>query len=151
MRENHIKYLFVKLLEEAMYEEPLNPNDVTSDDKLWALLAYVLSPLIPIILLLMQDKKARPFIKYHTMQALVLGIIEVILYIVIGWTLIGMCVPLILWIVTPKRKLAPPSGMTMITRSVPFMVWTIPVAPRRASKATGKSRSVARRHSLNSP
>ncbi|MBE2224333.1 MAG: hypothetical protein IAF02_22525, partial [Anaerolineae bacterium] len=30
--------------------------DVTADDKLWALLAYVLTPLIPIIIMLMADK-----------------------------------------------------------------------------------------------
>jgi uncharacterized membrane protein len=52
--------------------------DVTSDDKLWAALAYVFSPLVPIIILLMADKKDRPFIKLHNTQALVLGIIAVI-------------------------------------------------------------------------
>ncbi len=31
--------------------------DVTDDDKLWAALAYVFSPLIPVIMLLMDDKK----------------------------------------------------------------------------------------------
>ncbi len=73
--------------------------DVTSDDKLWALLAYVLSPIVPVILLLMEDKKNRPFIKAHNMQALVLGVVEVILSIVIGWTVIGLCVPFLLWLV----------------------------------------------------
>jgi uncharacterized membrane protein len=53
-------------------------SDVTSDDKLWAALAYVFSPIVPIILLLMADKKDRPFIKAHNAQALVLGIITVI-------------------------------------------------------------------------
>lgn len=45
-------------------------SEVTSDDKVWGLLAYLLNPLIPIIALLMEDKKARPFIKYHSVQAL---------------------------------------------------------------------------------
>lgn len=40
-------------------------SEVTSDDKLWALLAYIFSPLVPIILMLMEDKKNRPFIKAH--------------------------------------------------------------------------------------
>ncbi len=47
----------------------------TSDDKLWAALAYVFTPVVPIILLLLEDKKNRPFIKQHNMQALVAGII----------------------------------------------------------------------------
>jgi uncharacterized membrane protein len=44
--------------------------EVTSDDKLWGMLAYLLNPLIPIIILLMDDKKNRPFLKYHSVQAL---------------------------------------------------------------------------------
>ncbi len=55
-------------------------SEVTSDDKLWALLAYIFSPLVPIILMLMEDKKNRPFIKAHNAQALILGIISVLTY-----------------------------------------------------------------------
>jgi uncharacterized membrane protein len=73
--------------------------DATSDDKLWAALAYVFAPLVPIILLLWEEKKDRPFIKAHNMQALVLGIIEVVLWVVLGWTIVLSCVPLLLWVV----------------------------------------------------
>jgi uncharacterized membrane protein len=81
-----------------MTEQPM-PSDVTSDDKLWSLLAYVLSPIVPIIILLMEDKKNRPFIRAHNMQALVLGIVEVILAVVLSWTLILACVPFLFWLV----------------------------------------------------
>jgi uncharacterized protein len=73
--------------------------EITSDDKLWALLAYVLAPIVPIIILLMQEKKDRPFIKYHNAQALVLGIVNLILAIVLGWTVFLSCVPFAIWIV----------------------------------------------------
>ncbi len=53
-------------------------SEITSDDKLWGLLTYVFSPLVPIILMLMEDKKNRPFIRAHNAQALILGIIAVI-------------------------------------------------------------------------
>lgn len=53
-------------------------SEVTSDDKLWALLTYIFSPLVPIILMLMEDKKNRPFIKAHNAQALILGIIAIV-------------------------------------------------------------------------
>ncbi len=53
-------------------------SEVTSDDKLWAALAYVFSPLVPIILMFMDEKKSRPFIRSHNAQALVLGIITVL-------------------------------------------------------------------------
>ena len=73
--------------------------DVTNDDKLWALLAYVFTPIVPIIILLMESKKNRPFIRAHNAQALVLGVIDIILSIVLGWTVVLACVPLLVWFV----------------------------------------------------
>ncbi|MCC7362675.1 MAG: hypothetical protein IT317_24555 [Anaerolineales bacterium] len=64
-------------------------NDVTSDDKLWAALAYVFSPIVPIILFLMEDKKNRPFIRAHNAQALVLGIVMIILVPIIAAVTFG--------------------------------------------------------------
>lgn len=64
--------------------------EVTSDDKLWAALTYVFSPIVPIILMLMADKKNRPFIKAHNAQALILGIITVITS--------TFCVGILVWI-----------------------------------------------------
>ncbi len=79
-----------------MSQAPVSP-DVTSDDKLWVLLAYILTPIVPIIILLMEDKKNRPFIKAHNAQALVLGIISLIIGIVLGWTIVLACVPLLIF------------------------------------------------------
>ncbi|MBM3152429.1 MAG: DUF4870 domain-containing protein [Chloroflexi bacterium] len=79
-----------------MSEQPVNP-DITSDDKLWALLGYIFSPLIPLIMLLMEDKKSRPFIKFHAVQAIVLGIIQLVFYMVLGWIFIGLCLGLALF------------------------------------------------------
>ncbi len=50
-------------------------GEITSDDKLWAMLCYVLPVVGPVVVLLMQGKKDRPFIKAHFAQSLVLGII----------------------------------------------------------------------------
>ena len=80
-----------------MENQPL--MDVTSDDKLWALLAYVLTPIVPIIILLMEDKKNRPFLRAHNAQALVVGVINIILSVVLGWTVVLACVPFIIWLV----------------------------------------------------
>jgi hypothetical protein len=41
-----------------MSQTPMSP-DVTSDDKLWAMLGYVF-PVIAIVVLFMEDKKNRP-------------------------------------------------------------------------------------------
>jgi uncharacterized protein len=54
------------------------PEAPSDDDKLWVLLTYILTPLVPIIVLFMEDKKNRPFIKAHNAQALALGVVEVV-------------------------------------------------------------------------
>ena len=75
------------------------PADVTSDDKLWSLLSYIFAPLVGLILLLMEDKKSRPFIKYHAVCSLVLGIVcNIILccswldncWLMCWWTCLGI-------------------------------------------------------------
>lgn len=63
---------------------------VTSDDKLWAALAYVFSPLVPIILMFMEEKKNRPFIRAHNAQALVLGIVTVVTS--------AFCIGILVWL-----------------------------------------------------
>jgi uncharacterized protein len=57
-----------------MTQQPMNA-EITSDDKMWTLLAYILSPIVPVIILLMEDKKSRPFIRAHNAQALGLGLV----------------------------------------------------------------------------
>jgi uncharacterized protein len=51
-----------------MTQQPIT-SDVTSDDKLWALLSWLLWP-VAIVCLFMEDKKARPFIKYNAVLSL---------------------------------------------------------------------------------
>ena len=68
--------------------------EITDDDRLWAMLAYILSPLVPIIILLIEEKKDRPFIKAHNMQALVLGLVSVVIATLLGWLVIPLCLNL---------------------------------------------------------
>jgi uncharacterized membrane protein len=56
-------------------------TEVTSDDKLWALLAWII-PIIAIVLLLMEDKKNRPFLKYHSVHSLAVTVVLSILSVV---------------------------------------------------------------------
>ncbi len=74
-----------------------NPNEVTSDDRLMAALAYVFSPLVPIIFMLMEDKKNRPFIKAHNAQALAVGIVMIIVVPIIAAVTLGC--GSILWLI----------------------------------------------------
>lgn len=80
-----------------MTEEKIVDPNITSDDKLWALLAYLFTPIIPIVLMLIEDKKNRPFLKAHYPQALAFGIV--------AWVLSGVLAPVvgigcIVWAVT---------------------------------------------------
>ena len=61
----------------------------SSDDRLWALLTYIFTPIIPIVILLMADKKDRPFLKAHNMQALILGVIEWVINFALSFIVIG--------------------------------------------------------------
>jgi uncharacterized membrane protein len=51
-----------------MSQEPM--PGITDDDKLWAMLSYLI-PLIAVVVLLMEDKKARPYIKLSAVQSIV--------------------------------------------------------------------------------
>ena len=77
--------------------DDMNVSGPSDDDKLWALLAYVFSPLVPIILFFIEDKKERPFIKAHNGQALVWGVVCMI----VGAVSTPLCgIPgLVMWIV----------------------------------------------------
>jgi len=52
-----------------MTENYVPASEITNDDKLWALLSWILG--IPaIIILFMEDKKSRPFLKYNAVASL---------------------------------------------------------------------------------
>jgi uncharacterized membrane protein len=74
-----------------MSEERLNDPNITSDDKTWALLSYIFTPLIPVVLLLIEDKKNRPFLKAHYPQALIWGLLMWIVSIPLSFVFIGLC------------------------------------------------------------
>lgn len=69
--------------------ENFGTPEVTNDDKLWAALSYVFSPLVPIILLLMEEKKNRPFIRFHAVQSLAVGIVLIIAVPIIATLTLG--------------------------------------------------------------
>ena len=73
---------------EEMVGAPMGSEEITQDDKLWALLSYIFCPLIGIIVLLLEDKKNRPFLKYNAVVSIILGVVGVLL----SWACIGILV-----------------------------------------------------------
>lgn len=59
-------------------------SDITQDDKLWAMLSYLI-PLLAIVVLFMEDKKARPYVKFSAVQSLVASVaISIISAVTLG-------------------------------------------------------------------
>ncbi|HQX01033.1 MAG TPA: hypothetical protein PLQ94_02910 [Anaerolineales bacterium] len=56
-----------------MSQEPIS-SEITSDDKLWAMLSYLI-PIIAVVVLFMEDKKARPYIKFSAVQSIVATVV----------------------------------------------------------------------------
>jgi len=64
-------------------------TEITDDDKLWALLSYILCPLVGVIALLIEDKRARPFIKYNAVISIILGVLTIIFS--------SVCIGIFIW------------------------------------------------------
>jgi uncharacterized membrane protein len=65
-----------------MTQQPV-PVEISSDDRLWAALGYPIG-IIALIMLFIEGKKDRPFIKFHAVQALALTIAVIIIEIVVN-------------------------------------------------------------------
>ncbi len=76
---------------------PMGSGEVTDDDKLWALLSWLFWPLA-IVVLLLEDKKQRPFIKYHAVQSIVLGVVAGVLSAVLSFVIVG-CIISVVWLI----------------------------------------------------
>lgn len=70
-----------------MDQVPGTPEgEVTLNDRRWALLAYLFTPLVPLMLLLVENVRSRPFVKLHLPQTLVLGAVQVTLLVLAPFT-----------------------------------------------------------------
>ena len=80
-------------------------GDITENDRLMALLAYVFGVIVPIIILVSEGMKNRPFQRYHAIQSLGLWVATLIYSVVacivyfllttITFGILGLC----LWII----------------------------------------------------
>ena len=58
--------------------DQFDSGGVTDDDKLWAALSWVFW-ILAIVALVMEDKKNRPFIRYHAWHSIIAGILFTII------------------------------------------------------------------------
>lgn len=74
--------------------------ETTSDDRLWAALGYPI-PLVALIVLFLEDKKSRPYIKFHAVQSLAANVLFYVVITILSVVTLGfggLCAPL-LWLV----------------------------------------------------
>ncbi len=79
----------------------MNGSEITNDDKLWAALGYPIS-ILALVALLMEDKKARPFIKFHAVQSLAFNIALGVVAFILSTVTLGfgaLCIP-VFWLAT---------------------------------------------------
>jgi uncharacterized membrane protein len=64
-------------------------DNITDDDKLWAALSWAI-PIVAIVVLFMQDKKQRPFIKYHAINSLAFSVAFFVIITIIATVTFGI-------------------------------------------------------------
>jgi uncharacterized membrane protein len=82
-------------------EDLVMNEQITNDDKLWAALGYPI-PIVAILALLMEEKKDRPFVKFHAVQSIVFNVAIWVIIIILSAVTLGIgavCAPVV-WLVT---------------------------------------------------
>lgn len=82
-----------------MTNQPLNSGDITSNDKLLAALSYPI-PLIGIVILVSESMKSKPFLRFHAVQSIALGIVVFVISGVLAATVILGCLAPVIWLAT---------------------------------------------------
>lgn len=77
-----------------MAERPSIDQKITDDDKLMGLLAYVISVIVPLIILLSEAGKTRAFQRYHAIQSLGFSVAWVIFTLLISVCACVLSIPL---------------------------------------------------------
>ena len=73
--------------------------EASSDERLWAALAYIFSPIVPILVLLLEDKKDNPYIKLHSVQALTWSVAYVVIGTILSITIVLACIVPFIWFI----------------------------------------------------
>ena len=82
-------------------EAPVPESGITENDKLMAALSYPI-PIVAIVILVSETNKARPFQKFHGVQALAFWVVLTVIAIVLSIVTLGfgaLCFPIV-WLVS---------------------------------------------------
>ena len=85
-----------------MAAQPPTTSDV-SNQKIMALLAYLIAPIVGIIILVSDSMKSDPVLRKHAVQSIAYSIVAIVIAFILGITVILSClfwvpyIPLIIW------------------------------------------------------
>ena len=66
------------------------PNtDISSDDRLWVAIGYPI-PILAILGLILEEKKNRPFIRFHSIQSIAINLVLLVAFFLLGSITIGV-------------------------------------------------------------
>jgi uncharacterized membrane protein len=87
---------------EEIIKTPYSDEEVSDDDKLWAMLSWI--PFVGIVLailaLLMEPQKDRAFVRFHAVQAIGANVIIGIVSLILSITVVLICITPFLWLAT---------------------------------------------------
>ncbi len=75
------------------------PGDLTSNDKLLAALSYPI-PIIGIVILVSESMKSKPFLRFHAVQSIAVGIVVFVLSGILAATVLLACLAPVVWLAT---------------------------------------------------
>ena len=86
--------------QQAQYVPPTqkySDPSLTSDDKTWGGLSYI--PIVGLVVLFLQEKASRPFIKKQAVQSVALAAVVFLATLLVGWIpLIGWLFSFLVWL-----------------------------------------------------
>ncbi|NOQ40764.1 MAG: hypothetical protein GQ562_10650 [Anaerolineales bacterium] len=87
---------------EEIIKTPYSDEEVSDDDKLWAMLSWIpyIGIVLAIIALLMEPQKERAFVRFHAVQAIAATVIIGIVSLILSITVVLICIVPLLWLVT---------------------------------------------------
>lgn len=74
-------------------------GELTSNDKLIAALSYPI-PIIGIVILVSDSMKSKPFLKFHAVQSIAVGVIVFIVAVILSLTVVLSCLAPVVWLAT---------------------------------------------------
>ncbi|MEW6748803.1 MAG: DUF4870 domain-containing protein [Candidatus Micrarchaeota archaeon] len=117
-------------------ESLVTEKTVSSEDKLWGALAYLIGLIVPVFVLL-TDKKQVRFLRFHSYQSLFLSVAMVVFYIALAIVnlVLGLIAGLLALLLLPLYFLPPLAILFMVWQAFQGKPYKLPLLGDLAAKS----------------